>query len=244
MVRSGNQNSMIVLATLGVYIGLLLCGGSTQVLASAAMARAFDVRDEIEVRDEFDTLPDDERSPVTASVQVYIEDIERFLTNLARLRAEGKFDPKADTFSVAQNSLLPCLHSNKAGRYTPIRFTTSNEHSRPALEYFSREMVYGYSLGDCLGNNEFGGITAVDSRFDVELDRKSFSIRIIVKKGSPQVAAALVRQLEATRALYTGPSTSQLRKTVLSSTTFQALNDQVFVVTRLPRAGLASLINA
>ena len=234
---------MIVLATLGVYFGLILCGAATQVLASAAMARSFDVRDEIEIRDEFDTLPADERSPVSTSVQVYIEDIERFLSSLARLRAEGKFDPNVDSFSVAQNALLPCLHSNKAGRYTPIRFITSTEFSRPALEYFSREMVYGYSLGDCLVNNEFNGITAVDSRFEVELDRQALSIRISVKKGSRQGAAVLVRQLEATRQLYSGNIT-QIRKTVLKGTTFRAFGDQVLVITRLPRSGLVPLFTA
>ena len=244
MVRSGNQNSIIVLATLGVYFGLILCGSTHQVLGSAAMARQFDIKDEIELTDEFDTIPDEERSPVSTSVQVYIEDIEHFLSSLSRLRAQGRFNPDVDTFSVAQNALLPCLHSNKAGRYTPIRFAASSESSRPALEYFSREMVYGYSLGDCLGNNEFGGVAAVDSRFDVELDRRSLSIRIAVKKGSPESAAVLVRQLESTRQLYSKSETSQLRKTVIRGTTFKSHNDQVFIVTRLPRAGLATLINA
>ena len=243
MVRSGNQNSIIVLATLGVYFGLILCGSTPQVLASAAMARQFDVKDEIEISDEFDTIPDDERSPLSTSVQVCIEDIEQFLSSLARLRGQGKFNPDVDTFSVAQNSRLPCLHSNKAGRYAPIRFEAPSESFRRPLEYLSREMVYGYALGDCLGNSEFGDVAAVGS-FEVELDRRSLSVRIAVKKASPQNAAILVNQLESTRRLYAGREISQLRKAVLRVTSFKAFNDQVFVVTRLPRAGLASLINA
>lgn len=244
MVRSGNQNSIIVLATLGVYFGLILCGATPQVLASAAMARQFDVKDEIELIDEFDTIPDDERSPVSTSVQVYIEDLEHFLSSLSRLQAQGKFNPKIDTFSVAQNTLLPCLHSNKIGRYTPIRFVTSSEPSRPALEFVSREMVYGYSLGDCLGNSEFGDVTAVDSRFSVDLDRRTFSVVVTVKKGSPQIAADLVRSLESVRRLYSARQNSHLREAVLRHTRFTAVGDQVLVVTRLPRAGLASLLNA
>jgi hypothetical protein len=244
MSRSGNQNSIIVLATLGVYFGLILCGATPQVLASAAMARQFDVKDEIELVDEFDSIPDDERSPVSTSVGVYIEDVEHFLSTLSRLHAKGKFNPKVDTFSVAQNTLLPCLHSNKIGRYTPIRFVASSEPSRPALEFLSREMVYGYSLGDCLGNSEFGDVTAVDSRFSVDLDQHAFSVVVKVKKGSPQEAADLVRSLESTRRLFSTVQNGNLREAILRHTRFTSIGDQVIVVTRLPRAGLAALINA
>lgn len=242
--KSKNQNSILVLATLGVYFGLILSGATPQLLASAAMTRQFDVKDEIEFKDDFDTIPDDDRSPVTASVQIYVEDLEYFLANLNRLRNTGKFDLKVDTFSVAQNTLLPCVHSNRAGRYTPLRFVGSSEFSRPALEYLTREMVYGYSLGDCVANDEFGGVAAADSRFNFELDRKAFSVQVAVKKQSPQRALDLVRQLESTLRLYSTHDNSRLRQAVIRNTTFKAQRDQVLVVTNLPRAGLASLINA
>jgi hypothetical protein len=244
MGRTGNKNSIIVLATLGVYLGLILCGATPQVLASAAMTRQFDVKDEIDLTDEFDSIPDDERSPVSTSVGVYVEDLEHFLSTLSRLRSQGEFDPAVDTFSVAQNTLLPCLRSNKIGRYTPIRFIASSESSRPALEFLSREMVYGYSLGDCLENSEFGDVTAVDSRFSVELDSKAFSVTVTVKKGSPREASDLVRDLESSRRLYSTRQNSGIRDAVLRNTRFTIVGSQVLVVTRLPRAGLASLINA
>lgn len=53
-----NQNSILVLATLGVYLGLVLVGATPQVLAQAAMTRQFDVKDEIEVADQLDNDPD------------------------------------------------------------------------------------------------------------------------------------------------------------------------------------------
>ena len=52
-----NQNSILVLATLGVYLGLVLAGATPQVLAQAAMTREFNVKDEIEVKDDLDTKP-------------------------------------------------------------------------------------------------------------------------------------------------------------------------------------------
>jgi len=206
------------------------------------MTRQFDVKDEIEFKDDLDTKPDDERSPVSASVQIYVEDIEYFLVHLARLRVSGRFDPNIDTFSVAQNALLPCVHSNRAGRYTPIRFVSSSESSRYALEYLSREMVYGYSLGDCVTTNEFAGVSAADSRFSFELDRNAFFVGVTVKKESPARAMDLVRQLESTLRLYSSQTNNKFRQAVVRHTTFKAQKDQVFVVTRLPRAGLASLL--
>lgn len=54
-----NQNSLLLLTTLGVYIGLLMAGGTPGVAAQqGAMTRNFEISDEIEVRDDLDTIPD------------------------------------------------------------------------------------------------------------------------------------------------------------------------------------------
>ncbi len=58
MTTKRPQNSILVLATLGVYLGLVLAGATPQVLANAAMTRQFDVKDEIEYKEDLDTKPD------------------------------------------------------------------------------------------------------------------------------------------------------------------------------------------
>ncbi len=242
MSNRKNHNSVVFLATLGVYLGLVLVGGQApQVYAHGAITRNFELKDEFEVKDDLDTKPDDERSPIAASVQIYLEDVEYFLANLGRLKNKGKFDPQADTFNVTQNSLLPCLDSNRAGRYTPVRFESSSRSLLPVLELFSRGMVYGYSLGDCLTNNEFS-VSAVDSRFNIQLDREAFSVNIAVKKQSSQKAYGLLREIESTIKLYSAQGNTDLRQGIIKTTSFRAENDQVFIVTRLPRAGLDSLL--
>lgn len=205
------------------------------------MTKPFDVRDEIERRDDLDKEPDDERSPVTASVQIYLEDVEYFLASLGRLQSRGKFDPAKDRFSVAKSTALPCVAANRAGRYTPAKFDFTNEALRPALELFSRGMEYGYSLGDCLANNEFNGLDAVDSRFSYALDNRAFAVSVAVKKQSPRLALELIRALESTLRLYERANNTKLRKAVVFNTRFKAENDQVFVITRLPRGSLDTL---
>jgi len=50
------QNSILFVATLGVYLGLVLVG-APHVLAQAATTRQFDVKDEIEKKDDLDKNP-------------------------------------------------------------------------------------------------------------------------------------------------------------------------------------------
>ncbi len=242
MSNRKNNNSALILATLGVYLGLVLVGATPQVLAQAAMTKQFNVRDEIEHKDDLDKKPDDERTPVTASVQIYLEDVEYFLASLGRLRSSGKFDPTKDTFDVAQNTLLPCVDSNLAGRYTPIHFVSTSESARHALQYFSRNMVFGYSHGDCVANNEFNGIRAADSRSTFGLDDKAFTVNVSVKKQSSVRALDLLRDLESTLKLYSLVENTKLRQKIIDNTTFRSDNDQVFVITRLPRGSLDSLL--
>lgn len=59
MVNRKTPNSILFLTTLGVYLGLVLVGATPQILAQAAMTRQFDVKDEIEVKDDLDKKPDD-----------------------------------------------------------------------------------------------------------------------------------------------------------------------------------------
>lgn len=231
-----------MLATLGVYLGLTLAGATPQVLASAAMTRQFDVKDDIEVKDDLDTKPDDERSPVAASIQIYLEDVEYFLASLARIKNQGKFDAASDKFSAAQNDLLPCAANNRAGRYTPIRFVSTAESLTQSMEYFSRGMGYGYSLGDCLTSNEFGSLSAVDSRFSFSFDGRDFSVKIAVRKQSPQRALELLLEMESTLRLFSTRENNAVRQSIIERTSFRVENDQVFVITSLPRGSLDSLL--
>jgi hypothetical protein len=237
------QNSLLIVATLGVYLGLVLAGATPQVLANAALTKQFNVLDEIERQDDQDRDPD-ERSLVRDSLKIYLEDVEYFIESLGRLQKRGSFDVSKDTFDVVQTTLLPCIDANLAGRYTPVKFVSSSEQARPALTYLTRGMTYGYSLGDCVANDEFKGQTAVDNRFDFHFDGKTFWSNIAIKKDTPQRAAELIRSLNATMEMYANASPSELRSTIIRSTVFTSTNDQVMIVTRLPRGSLLPLLNA
>jgi hypothetical protein len=234
------QNSILVLATLGVYLGLVLAGATPQVLSQAAMTREFNVKDEIEATDKLDKKPDDERSPLTDSVEVYLADVESFLRSLERARTAGKFDLANDTFEVAQSTLLPCIDSNLAGRYSAEKFETSNREIAPALAGLSRKLVYGFSLGDCLQNSEFSA-KAVDTRFNFQLNRDHLTIRVFIKKQSTFAADEIAKALDATFQLYRRPADTAVRQRVIDSTLVRTQASELLVSTHFPRADLDKL---
>ncbi len=233
---------MLFLTTLGVYLGLVLVGGAApQVFAHGALARNFELKDEIEAKDDLDTKPDNESATLSLSIKTYLEDVEYFLTSLQKLSRDSKFDPRSDAFQVSQTTLLPCVPANKVGSYTAKTFDLKNESIRPSLERFSKLLTDGYSLADCLPNRHFNGQEATGSKFAFTLDDAAFSVEVSVQKASPEIAKRLSGNLATVFPRFT-PSTADLaRQKIFENTTFKAKNDQVSVVTRLARADLDPL---
>ncbi len=220
----------------------MLVVATPQVLAQAATARQFDVKDEIETKENLDNQPDEDRSPVTASLQIYLEDVEYFLASLGRLKNKGEFDSKIDTFYVAQNSMIPCVGTNIAGSYSPIRFDSTSKPSRVPIEKFTEGMIYGYSLGDCLNTEQFNGTSAVASHFNFQLNQNAFSVDVTIKKQSEKRASELQRELENTLSLY-AVHAAKVRQIIIEHTAFRTDNDQVLITTNFPRSDLDSLFS-
>ena len=245
MSKRKTQNSLLFVTTLGVYLGLLVVGGSApQVFAHSATTRHFEITDEIEIKDDLDTNPDDERSPVKISIENYLEDVDLFISYLGGLRKRGLFDPTKDTFSVGQSTELPCVPANKVGSYTVAEFATSDENARDTLEWFSKRLTDGYSLGDCLPNARFEAKETHNSKFKFKLDRDQFGIEVVVKKASIRDASLLAADLQDTFRNLKVLAARSARLRIYETTTFRSENDQVFVITRLPRAALESLLTS
>jgi len=237
------KNSILFITTLGVYLGLIVVGGAApQVFAHSATTRNFEITDEIEIKDDLDKNPDDERSTAKMSLVTYFQDVELFIKTLRRLRGTKYFDAANDSFEVAQSTQLPCVAANKTGSYTASKFETKNEAIRPWLESFSKLLTDGYSLGDCLPNYRFAPDEATDSKFNFHLDKQALFVEVMVKKISPEAAKMLAGDIASTFNLLRSESAEPIRLKLYETTSFRAENDQIFVVTRLPRAGLDPLL--
>lgn len=243
MTKSKNHNSIIFLTTLGVYLGLVLAGGaSSQVFAHTALTRNFDIQDEVEVKDDLDKKPDDDRSDLTMSVEVYLQDVESLLAAFGNLNKKGQFNTITSPFEVAQTVFLPCEPSNKAGSYTARKFENANTAIKPYLERFSKQLTYGYSLGDCVRTPIYSDKEAVASNFNFKLDNKAFTVEITIQKSSPESASQLASALPSIFRSFRKNTGIDIRQRIIDATSFRINKDQVFIVTRLPRASIDSLL--
>lgn len=243
MTNNRKNNSILFLTTLGVYLGLMLVGGAApQVFAHGALTRNFELQDEIEVSDDLEKKPDGDAGTLSLSIKTYLEDVEYFLNALQRLEKSGKFDAVNDEFEVTQSTLLPCVAANKVGSYTANEFRLKNESLKPSLERFSKLLTDGYSLGDCLPTSRFNGDEATSSKFTFKFEKSGLSIQVAVQKASPEIAKKLSGELASVFPKF-APSAGEIaRQKIYENTTFKWKNDQVLVITRLPRAALDPLL--
>ena len=242
-MNNRKNNSILFLTTLGVYLGLVLAGGTApSVFAHGALTRGFELQDEIEAKDDLDTNPDGETAALSISIKTYIEDVESFLHALKKLADEQKFDASHDAFEVTQTTMLPCVPANKVGSYTANTFDSNNTALKPSLEWFSKLLTDGYSLADCLPTQRFKGAEATNSKFTVKYTDSALSVQVAVQKASPQIAKQLSSDLATTFATFTPKAGDIARQKILENTSFRSSNNQVLVITRLPRAALDPLL--
>ncbi len=203
MTSRKHQNSILVLATLGVYLGLVLVGATPQVWAQAAMTQQFDVKDEIEVKDDLDKKPkkvDDETVIFDSSGAFFVDECTKFVSGAA-LRFRG----------------LPL-----------------DLHGKMDAPGSDPELTRWFSIHDAL----------VVGDLKYETSDLGFQLQISLTKSSPQADVHAyfdeIRNVFQARNRTSGErNTSRL---TTATTSVSLAGDQIFVTTRLPRAGLNSLL--
>lgn len=241
MSKNKSHNSILFLTTLGLYFGLVLAGASPQLLAQAATARNFDIKDEIEFKDDLDKKPDtdDEASP---SIDYYLRNIEDLIEDLRELRLADKFDPRSDRFTLSRSVFTPCDYK---GDPVPQLVKATSRFASKSLESAVTETTYrfeGYTyLSDCFKSAQFGQHTVQKSNLYLDYDKSSLTIKVSFEKRSPeltrQAAANFTRAFEALK--FKEEDTAV--KNLAQNTSFSFDNNQVFIVTRLPRGSIDKL---
>ena len=233
MTKRQTKHSFLYLATLGVYLGIVLAGGAPVTFAQAPSSAG-----------DKDTAGPSQYPQVNfdLSVMVYLQDVESFLAELSRLREKQRVDLANARFAVAQSTQLPCVAANRAGSYTAERLESSLDALKPFLERYSKVFTDGYALPDCLQTPKFPDLTATQSRFEIDAGDKGLTFSIEARKATPERAAELARLLPSTFEKFRENTAQSLRDRLIRSTQIAARNDQVFVTTRLPRADLDELL--
>jgi hypothetical protein len=222
-----NQNSILVLATLGVYLGLVLAGATPQVLAQAAMTRQFDVKDEIEFKDDLDNKPDkldeDElRTRVQELKTIYlwyndysIEEYADLVDDVLRAYSDSlAFDVRWDSVGDLKQTRTANITSTFAGAY---EFAKNNEY----------EVL---DLGNGLPGKSFSfSALKYESGYSFKFTSLSFAHD-----------APLVRYLySAALDFHRSRGTSDI---ILAHTEIKVEGTNLIISTRLPRGSLDSLL--
>jgi hypothetical protein len=238
MSKTKSYNQIIFLTTLSVYLGLVLVGASPQVLAQAALTSKFEIKDQIEQKDDLDKKPDDDIKTISEGFDGYLENLEDFIVNLQKLHQIEKFDTSDDSFQLDLKTSTACnVEGCPASHDEEINFDNP-KWLIPALSDFKRGLDnYGF-LSDCLPDK------TRSASLKVNYNGTLLTISFTVDKDSPQKAKQFFDKFNNVIKLYELDEDKPIVKVLYENTTVTAENNQVFIVTRLPRAAIDSLINA
>ena len=232
MSNRKNYNSIVFLTTLSVYLGLVLAGGATpSVLAQAALTRDFDIKNEVVLEDDLDKKPDDEeKTDFNYLLKAYYTGIEQLTDNLIQAYQSGYFDFDKDPFNVKISSEPSCGSSC----YGPIRSVSGDSRLRIffVLGEYSRGLTR-IQLDSCEQAAEL-----IDTVLDITYNPAELQIKISTIKSSPQKADRFIEAFSQVIGLYKIDDKKIFLSKIHENTSVKAENNQVFIVTRLPRASI------
>ena len=204
-----NQNSILVLATLGVYLGLVLVGATPQVLAQAATAKQFDLKDEAGRKDDLDKKPDDKKC--------------------------------SDLGNIAENR----LGDFGLDKYTPITWANVIRESVTDFVFPNNEISANSGEGGFLGPllPKSSDPTFKSSlNFKIEPHKAASTFRFTYTLESPSDAYLFALAFDYGLKFSNCRPDKGFYKLVYDGSEISHENNQVFIVTRLPRAGLDALL--
>jgi hypothetical protein len=244
MSQRNKNNSIIFLTTLSVYLGLVLVGGAmSPVLAQAATTRNFNVQDEIEVKDDLDNKPDEDLTNLSGLTGNYFDNLKDFVENVQKLQQIEKFDLDFDSFYVEK------LNSSQCDLETTRKIVSTSNVDRIDNRWLIPAVVdavdsfkeYGF-IGDCLPNKSFDNDRAVSYGLRIGYDKSSLKFEVSLTKESPQKAKELLERFNQSYKLYKVDEDEVIVKQIYENTSFKSENNQIFIVTRLPRGSLDELL--
>lgn len=241
MTKSKNYNSIVFLTTLSVYLGLVLVGGTAPVLAHSALTRDFDIKNEIEFKDDLDNKPDNEEIESFFEIDLN-EAVASFIEDLRGLKRKGKYKSNfKKTFTTK------CGHSYCSVDEAAASMVFEDQHSKISDALWN--LHWKLSIAD---KKDLGSISFIDfpkenggcKEFTLQLtfSRKELEVKFNFTKETTHKAFAYAENLNSKFKNKSDESSDLLIKKVYENTKAATENNQVFVVTRLPRASIDELL--
>ncbi|HLM61554.1 MAG TPA: hypothetical protein VK308_12180 [Pyrinomonadaceae bacterium] len=231
MSQRNKNNSIIFLTTLSVYLGLVLVGGVTpSVLAQAATTRNFNVQDEIEFKDDLDKKPDDAENDISLA-----KDFPAlFIQLLDEIRNEansGKYSaPVQSEFDFETRYSIRGLRGNHRGGTDILDLDFERFVEKAVDEKFKSKVS---EISDFVDGKSKGW------QIQIKVDNSDLLFKASFTKSNAALYAALLNQEFGFSVL---SAKDTLVKQIYENTRVTSENNQVFIVTRLPRGSLDKFV--
>lgn len=257
MTNRKNQNSILVLATLGVYLGLVLVGATPQILAQAAMTKQFNVKDEIEVKDDLDKKPKNDLNPLIQTIHIYFQDLDGYLLDVQKAdeRLHANYD--SNEAKIAGNYLgvykrdpesvlpAPCYRIGDSNR--PFDLETVAHATILPILLNPQYVDENWSWAPMACNPRDGSKRAEVPFTEIEVSgtqKGVLTYQLSIKPLSTGQTSILFNNLRRTFERFDTADFNDRQKVLWKNTKLTQTEDKVLIVTRLPRAGLDSLLAA
>lgn len=226
MSNKNKYNSVVFLTTL--CLGLVLVNVTPQVLTYAALTRNFDVQTEIEVKDDLDNKPDSEK------IESFSNDdfpalFAQFLNEIREEVESGKISLPLQT------------NFNVNGQFTKSRSGGSSLGSNVSnqdLSIFIQNAVNQKSRPKAFDLADYDSQKTKNVKIRIEANGSDLSLKIsFSKSNAEQFTEFLNREFFSSAVLVENALTKQIYENTLVTSE----NNQVFIITRLPRGSLDAL---
>ncbi len=253
MSKNKGYNSILFLTTLSVYLGLVLVGAPSSVLAQqVALTQRFEIQNEFESEDDLDKKPDDETLEGFLLVRLDAA-LNEFVEDLRELNSRGKYKSNL-SFSTGY-SYNYCSGGRDDGT-SSISFDRDQDKKIFDLQIKLRKNLnianvvrnieelpnfIEASVNDTFSNDQ----THLCKKFIVgfSLDKSEFDLSISFSQNS-QNALITAENLNSLFSIKALNAQNAVSKQFYENTRAKAENQYISVVTRLPRGSLNALVKS
>jgi hypothetical protein len=226
--NKNKYNSIVFLTTL--CLGLVFVGVTPQVLTYAALTKNFDVQTEIEVKDDLDNKPDSEE------IESFSNDdfpalFAQLLNEIREEVESGKISLPLQTDFKVDGEFIKSQRSSGASFGSNV----SNQDLSVLIQNAVNQKIQpkAFNLADCDSQR------TKNVKIRIEANNTNLSLKISFSKSNAErFAEFLNREFSSSAVATENTLTEQLYK----NTSVTSENNQVFIVTRLPRGSLDALL--
>lgn len=234
-----NRKSYNSIFFLTVYLGLVLVGASPQVLAHAATNSLFDLRNEIEYKDDLDKKPENDEVEDFLALESE-KAIGEFINELKKLKKSGK---RISNRQIEKSCAHTWVSDDSSGMASIIASPESSNVSSVLDKLWNH---YEKLLANSRYDNLPSYFKYLDSKVEFSqkhsFQNRNLDVQIHFSHDSVEKAKSFADNLNESFAKEASQAKNKVTKVVYENTKAISSSGYVSVTTNLPRSSIDSLL--